>query len=103
MLKYRLYYIINRQTLFFANLFNTLITRFDNVVRVKKIKNKVYNYYEYAAFNFYFFNNFKVAKISRKARIIDDLKAKILININIIGFKKISINIFRHTAIIKAC
>ena len=83
-----------------SNLLTAPITRFENAVRVKGIKNKVYNCYKYAIFNFYFSGSFKVARILKKARIVDDLKAKILININIIGPKKISINILRRTATI---
>ena len=58
------------------------------IIKVKKIKKKIYNISIYIMLNFYFSReNNLIIYIKRKIYIIKDLNVKILLKINIIKFK----------------
>ena len=86
-----------------ANLPNAEITRFQNAVRVRGIGDKVHDCHEYATFDLYLPGDSKVARISRGARVVDDLKAKMLIGMDIIGPEGISVHIPSRTATVESC
>ena len=69
---------------------------------LKKLKIKYLTVTSTPPLIFIFLKTFlkKVTRISREARIIDDLKVRMLTGINIIDLKKISINIFYRIATI---
>ena len=66
---------------------------------VKNLKLIIYNIDEYVLISTYIFivkNNIKILyRIYKKIHFIDNLKAYILLNNNIINFKKIVLNILR--------
>ena len=71
-------------------------------IKIRELDIKEHNACDYAIIFIYIFdNNKKVALIRRKIYIIDNLFVKALININIIKFKAIILDISKNLAIIK--
>lgn len=73
-------------------------------IKIRELNIKKYDVCEYAIILIYIFNeNDNVILIRRKIHIIDDLSIKIFININIIKFKIIVLDINKDRIIIKFC
>ena len=90
---------------FFAEVLpNCPITRYDQGIPVRGIGNDIHNCKEYAEFDLYVPTaNGKLAKIHRGARIVDNLKAKMLIGMDILGPEGFTIDLPRRLVTITSC
>ena len=110
---YEYYFNIKYIILFIDRIFlNQILKKKKNQINIKKIsfikirklKNKKYNIYEYVIILIYIFNkNNKIILIRREIHIVEFFLIKIFINIDIIKPEKIILNINKKIIIIKSC
>ena len=73
------------------------------LINMQNIDNKYHNIKKYVKLKMYFALNKNYICIKKKLHIINNLLIKILINVNIMIFKKMNINIKHEIIIINAC
>ncbi len=85
------------------------IHHIENVITVQDIKTITHNCFEYVNLKLFIFEILKVAtfkriaKLTRYAHIVDNLRAKFLMRMNILRSKKIVLNIFKRKMILSLC
>ena len=75
-----------------------------NLITIQSIESIRYSIDEYVILNFYISdlvnNQIEIIEIIVKIHLVCNLKAKLLINVNILNLKKININFFQQILII---
>ena len=99
-------FLMNRKWLHVLIL-NIIVRKIVNSIIVKDIKNKQHFNFDYVVFDFYIENKindkFVIARLKRDVHIMNDFKTKMLIDINIICFKKMIVDLQKQQLIIKSC
>jgi hypothetical protein len=73
------------------------------IIQIRKIKTNLYQYFEYTFLNLYLPGNTATTAIQYDTRIVDNLKANILVEMNIIGFENIDVFTLINRMIINSC
>ena len=78
---------------------NIFIKKISTVINIKGINNKKYNVSEYIRLKLFFYELADIALIEREFHIVDDLTITVLIDIDIIKLKRITLDFGNNTAI----
>ena len=88
-------------------IFNIIIRKIVNSIIVKNIENKQHFSFDYVVFDFYIENKindkFVIVRLKRNVHIMNDFKTKMLIDMNIIYFEKMIVDLQKQQLIIKSC
>ena len=78
---------------------NIFIKKISTVMNIKGINNKKYNVSEYIRLKLFFYKLADIALIEREFHIVDDLTITVLIDIDIIKLKRITLDFGNNAAI----
>ena len=87
---------------------NAIIHRVNNFIKVRNINHRLHDNFEYIELNFYVFDKLFddssiIIHFKREIHIIDDFRVNVLLEINIINFEKIILNLNNCTFILFDC
>jgi hypothetical protein len=82
---------------------STKIFHIDDFISVRDIDIIIHNCSEYVQLKLFISKSFEIVKFTHQAYIIDNLKAKFLMNMNILKFEEIILDISRRRLILSLC
>jgi hypothetical protein len=79
------------------------IQHVDITIKIREINTVIHNCSEYVLLEIYISEFKEIAKLTRQAHVVDNLRAKFLMSMNILEFEKVIIDISRRKLIFSLC